>query len=218
MALDDSGIFEDRTLIEVESNHLLLVEGRDEFFVFTEILHRMDVDDIQLIDVEGITRFGSRLRALRMNAESNEVQLASIGLVRDADNDATAAFQSLSDALRSNDLPVPVAPGQVTDDRNDVVTGILILPDNQSPGALEDLCMQSIDSQNVHECIARYISCMRECGEMHSRIPSKTRAHVYLATRENPVVNVGVGARRDYWDFESPAFNIIREFIESISV
>ena len=81
---------------------LLIGEGREEVVFFTALLKHLDLNDVQIEEYRGKDRLRPYLRGLHVRP--NFPQLVSLGIVRDADADATSAFQSVSGALRDAGL------------------------------------------------------------------------------------------------------------------
>jgi len=90
----------------ITNSRIVLVEGQDEVVLFTELINYLELSDIEVRQVGGTkAKMRSSLKAL-LQISGHEL-ITSLGVVRDADNDAAAAFQSVCDALRAVDLEVP---------------------------------------------------------------------------------------------------------------
>jgi hypothetical protein len=138
------------------------------------------------------------------------------------------AFQSLTDALRHAGLPVPEAAetfvvGDLTRDGEVIVrrvtVSVFIMPGQERPGALEDLCMEAVDEDPRIECVGRLFECLDErriAGPPEHRW-GKARAHAFLATQEHPDVHVGLGAEKGYWPFDAPAFGPLKDFLRRLA-
>ena len=85
----------------VENDQLLLVEGKDEVNLFSAIVSQMQIANLQVIDAGGKDQFWKRLLALLADARTRDIDLQSIGIVRDADTDGRAALQSVQGTLRA---------------------------------------------------------------------------------------------------------------------
>ena len=83
---------------DVESEVLLLVEGTDEVRFFYALLKSLDRGHIQIASVDGKDNFAPVLKNVLMTFR-NYQRLRRLVLVRDADDNAQAAFQSLRSAL-----------------------------------------------------------------------------------------------------------------------
>ena len=98
--------------LEIRSDRLLLVEGRDEVNLFDALLkHCFGAagKHIQIVDGGGKDRFPQRILAIRAAAASRSPLLA-LGVVRDADNNAGGAFQERLLCAASCRLRAPASP------------------------------------------------------------------------------------------------------------
>jgi len=128
---------------------LLVVEGKDAARFFTALLRHMQIDSIQIQDFGGKDEIHRFIKALKRTPGFNVV--TALGIVRDADDDPTAAFQSVCSALQNAQLPVPPAPEQPT--TGHPKTKVLIMPDASSHGMLETACMNAVADDPVMPCI-----------------------------------------------------------------
>ena len=202
--------------LEIRSDRLLLVEGRDEVNLFDALLkHCFGATGkrIQVVDGGGKDRFPQRILAIQAAAAGRSPLLA-LGVVRDADNNAGGAFQSVCYALRHAGYAPPQAHGGISSGNPPV--GVFILPDGTSTGAIETLCRRSVAGDAVSPCVEDYIECLKAQGALRSRNEDKTFAHAYLAAGADPVARVGEGAQQGAWDFNSDAFAEITAFIRKL--
>ena len=179
------------------------------------MLRSWDIDGVQVIEVGGKFKFKSALQTVMDDATSMRIDLSAIGVMRDADDHPERAFQSVTDALRSLDLPAPGSHGAFAQGSPSV--GVFILPDGDSPGAVEDLCWQAVKDTPAGQCSTTYLECLEELGALTSKNTAKTLVHTYLAAQKDPSTSVGVGARKDYWPFDHTAFAPIGEFLRRLA-
>ena len=203
--------------LEIRSDRLLLVEGRDEANLFDALLkHSFGIagrQDIQTIEAGGRHSFRRRILAIKAEAASHP-PLRSLGVIRDADDSAGNAFQSVCDALRHAGYEPPAAHGEISNGEPPV--GVFILPDGASSGAIETLCRRSIAGGAASQCVEAFIDCLKEQGTLHSRNEDKTFAHAWLAAGADPVARVGEGAQQGVWDFDSEAFAALSAFLGNL--
>ena len=74
-----------------------------------------------------------------------------IGIVRDAEQSAAGAFQSVTSTLQYFNLPAPAEIGTLSP-QGDPHTNILILPENR-PGMLETVLNKSFSGTPIDSCI-----------------------------------------------------------------
>jgi len=140
MAPDRQPATQSRSL-EQQSIHkpkLLLVEGREDLAVFQGLCGHWGLEDIQIMDMEGIKNLRARLDVLVRDPGFQT--LRTLAIARDADDDAQRAFQSVRDALSKCPplkTALPSKAGASVGDRP--ATAVFIVPDNTSPGNLETM-------------------------------------------------------------------------------
>ena len=197
---------------DVEREGLLLVEGVDDArFCDAFLRNGLHNTNVQIAPVHGKDNFRPSLQVVR--SADNFPNLRHLGILRDADDSAASALQSLQDSLRAAGLPVP-AHSWESIPLNSLTVSIAILPDGTAPGDLETLCLQSINASHF-SCVESYISCMDQAGRT-SQPPSKAQLYAYLATGRNPGLRIGEAAEAGVWDWESPAFLRLRQFLQSL--
>jgi len=161
---------------------ILLVEGKDEVILLTELLADLNLeDDIEVIEAGGTSQFVMKLRGIKARSGFDEV--TSIGILRDADSNPQGALQSVCNALHNVKLPEPttpltpiVGPPQVT---------VMIVPDADSPGMIESVCLNSVSDDPAISCLEQYFICLHEHNRVlaENNVP-KARVHAFLASRE----------------------------------
>ena len=165
----------------ITKSKIILVEGRDELNLFNELLADQKLADaIEVMEVGGKEKFMTNLRALPNRSGYKNV--ASLGIVRDADANPESAFQSICSVLENVKLPVPLAPLQPKHGRPQVT--VMIIP-HDKPGMLEDICLDSVSDDLAMDCVAQYFQCLQEKQRILAAndIP-KARVSAFLASRE----------------------------------
>ena len=194
----------------------LVVEGVSEEHLFNALFAHMtrggvEVGDIKIIVSEGKDNIRGDIQAITQIANFDAV--VSIGIVRDADDNADDALRSVQGALRAAGLPAPSAPLSVVG--SDPKVAALILPYGRSSGVLEDVCLEAMEDDPAMGCVHDYISCIqnRLDARAQPRSPSKAMAQAFLASRREPGLLLGLAAHRGYWDFEHAAFEPLKRLV-----
>ena len=146
--------------IRIEAPHLLLVEGKDEELFFRALVDQRLASGAakpQVIRLGGKDRFGHQLRGLA--PDIRDCPVVSVGVVRDADEHAARALQSVCDALAAVGFSAPGSHGEIVGASPRV--GVFVMPDGRSPGALEALCQQSVESEPAGSCVLEYLDCLK---------------------------------------------------------
>jgi hypothetical protein len=193
----------------IEKHKLLLVEGKDDKNFYSNLLNHLGIEDIQIISINGKGQFSEEINALQLATGFSQVK--SIGIIRDADNNANGAFQSLSAILRRNHLHPPDISGQVIE-HSGIKIGIFISPDNQNIGAVEDLIIQSINNAEYFGCVENFFMCPHE----ERLISSKAKVQAYLALLEPLANNIGYAAMQNHWNWDHDCFASIKAFMEEL--
>jgi hypothetical protein len=201
---------------KIEKNKVLLVEGMDEVNVLNQFFKAIPlVYAIQIIPYLNIPEFDNFMRAFRKRQNYSIVE--SIGILRDADENAEAAFQSVQDALVKAEFEKPEEPLKSYGSKPKI--SVMILPDNKNKGALESLLLQTVEKKDEIICVEKFIECLKEKqllkSEFTSRI-AKAKLHAYIASKEEPGLKIGEASKANYWDFNSPAFDQIISFLQML--
>ena len=178
-------------MARVESGqHVLLVEGNDDEHVFHHITDRLDATlEFRILRKGGIAPLLAAIeRDIRVPGRE------AVGIVTDANDDLNARWQAVTDRVRRAGLgirppthPDPagtIIPGAARRPR----VGIWLMPDNQSPGELEDFVAAMIpDGDPVRPLAERYIDGIpvsdRKFAEGKTE---RAKVHAWLAAREDP--------------------------------
>ena len=207
-------------LIEIEKEVQLLVEGNDERNFFEAFAAHLALGNVQIQVFEGKNQLRGFLVTLAGATAFRTVR--TIGIVRDADESADAAFESVrtslgnaNDVIRSSGVkfPVPNRPEQLVGERP--ALSVLILPGDGQEGMLETLLCRTFADSGMDRCIDEFFRCAEESGRAIHR-PDKARARAYLATTPDPHVSVGVAAKKGHWGLDHHAFDGIRNFLTSL--
>lgn len=199
---------------KIEKEKLLIVEGDDEYRVFQKIFNELEITTLQLIPHGGKNALPSYLKnVLIKDPMYIRSEISTIGIIRDADSNAKAAFQSVCSALENCGLSKPQRENEKTTGNPGVA--ILILPGNLKTGSLEDVFLDSISNTPLFECIEKYFECVKEKqGSVPNQI-SKAKVHTYLASNiHDPDKRLGESVHAGIWDLNHSAFTKIIEFIK----
>ena len=151
-----------QTAMEGTARKVVVVEGADERRIFQSLSEHMGFDGIQFIPAGSVERIRSRISAV-LDAQQPMGILQSLGVVRDADENAENAFRSVCDSLSANGLPVPANALEIAVGVGDNPSTIaLILPHGQPTGALEDVCLASVADDPMMQCVDDFMSCIGE--------------------------------------------------------
>lgn len=195
----------------INSKKVLAVEGKDEVNFFNALLKYVRIIDFEVHEVGGKQQFKKKLPALvRVNGFSNVEVLA---VIRDADNNAKAAFQSIKKIIEGEKLKSPNQMNRFSDGNPKI--GIFIMPGNSDTGMLEDLCLKTVKDHPAMSCVKLFMDCISKLKNKPKNI-AKASAQVFLAAMPNIANSVGIGAQKEYWNFNSEELKNLKSFIDNL--
>ena len=197
----------------IESRIQLLVEGNDQRNFFEAFIDHLSLANIQIQNFGGVTDLRPFLSILVKRSGFRET-VQSVGIVRDAETSAQAAFQSVQSSLSNAGLPVPSRPEDRTDGSPAVT--VLILPGNNRTGMLETLLNETFAHTPEEACINAFFDCVETISTVSITNPDKARAYAYLTTKPNPHHSVGMAAKQNYWNLDHPVFDQLRQFLTAL--
>jgi hypothetical protein len=201
---------------------LLACEGVDDEQFLIRMLAHLQIVDVAVRRYDGKPRLPQFLLGLRDSTEFETVQ--ALGIFRDADASAQSAHQSVRDRLQRLMLPRPHRSGELITDTCEFdgivrTVGIFIVPDGQSAGELEDLCLRAIAADPALDCARDFLECVRTHAGIACRQQDQSKAWLnsWLASRPNPSLRIGQAvATRDLRP-DSRAFDDVKRFLTDLA-
>jgi DNA-binding phage protein len=201
--------------LEITKEKLLLVEGNDDKLFIDKFLKKLFRDDIQTHPIIGKGNFDiAHLKAITSMASFKNVK--SLGLVRDADDDAENTFRSLCGILEAVGLSFPDKPNKFTNDS--IRTGIFIISPNAKKGNIEDLCLAAIKDLKEMDCIEDLFKCLKTklSNDEFPQNISKSKIQAFLSSRKISVPHLGIATQKDYFPLDNNVFDGIKDFLLQI--
>lgn len=198
--------------IKIVKPNLLVVEGHDDAFFFEALVKHLNLENIQILPIGGKTKLRENLKLLTISPDFSDV--SSVAIVRDADNNPTGAFRSVHDALEYANLPSPQRPFELHG--RDPRVLVMILPEEEKTGSLEDLCLSSVENDAIIYCVDQHFQCLKEQEIALPRSIEKAKVQVFLGSKEESGKRLGEAAQAGYWPLDSDAFTQIRNSLYEI--
>jgi len=195
----------------IREKKVLAVEGKDEVNFFDALLKHSRIAGFDIRDVGGKDKFKEMLPVLVKVRGFSDIEVLVV--VRDADNDPDAAFDSVRDVLNGQKLDPPDHMNQFSDGNPRI--GVFIMPGNSDTGMLEDLCLKTVEEHPAMECVNAFIDCASGL-KYPPKIAAKAKAQAFLAAMPKIVSSVGVGAQKGYWNLDSDELDNLRSFIDNL--
>ncbi len=204
-----------RKPLTISKPSLLLCEGEDEVSFFSAWFLELSITDVQVIAYQGKTKLAQYLSDLTKVSGLSKV--SRIGIIRDADESAAAALQSVQHAVEA-------APEGI----RHLNPQIFVLPGEGKQGALESLWLASLTTDPLAPCIDEFFHCIKTKGWQPSEVfakNDKAKAQLWIATKDTPNERFGLAAwhgrketdkpwMKDKWiDFDHPCFTPLKAFL-----
>ena len=180
------------------SDRVLLVEGQDDKHVVQHLcVQCQPMPEFHIVEKGGVQELlDSIIQEARVSGRE------ALGILLDVNDDSNARWNAVADRLRREDIKVPQSPeqtGTLIDGTNRTPRiGIWLMPDNETPGELEDFVAGMIpDDDPIWPRSKRYIDCIPEDDRRFTeKKTQRARIHAWLATREDPRrMGTAIGAR-----------------------
>jgi hypothetical protein len=188
-------------------------EGRDDIAVITGVAGSIGLNDLRIERFLGKDNLRNFLRDVQTRSEFAQNKVTAVGIIRDADDDGNAAFQSVRDALLANGFKAPDQSGGFA--VNGIKIGVLIVGPKNGKGMVEDLCLSSVGNRPEFPCVEDYFRCIAEKSD-RKNFSSKARIRVWMASHSDHEYYVGKAAAEGYWPWDSPAFDSMKEFLRQL--
>ena len=200
---------------------LLLVEGKDELHVLSQLLkhHRLP-DNFVIKDKDGIDNLLDTL-----DVELIAGGLERLGVIVDADTAPASRWQSLRSIFAQSGFPLPDRAdplGTIVElsNRTLVRVGVWVMPDNETEGMLEDFVRLLVPPGDAllvfaEECIDEVVT--RDC-RFRPSYRSKALIHTWLSWQKEPGTPLGLAIRSRELDagaaFALPLMNWLRRLFD----
>jgi hypothetical protein len=185
-------------------SRVLLTEGDTPQHFFEALAKDLGIaQQIEIRNFGGLRELGKYLKTF-VTLASFKTKVASLGIVRDAEDDPATAKQSVETLVRQANVP------------QNVRVSIAILPDDLSAGMIETLCLRSVDTSPVFECIDGMVTCL---DTKQMPLPAVRDKHIldfYLAATNKPQTFPGIAASQGAWPFTHTCFDSLKQFLQQL--
>ena len=207
---------EEIKLKAITEEKLLLVEGKDEEVFFKVFLEKKNIKDIQIRSSGGKQQFQKLFPAIKKASGFDKV--ISLAIIHDADTDAERAFQSICSVLKNNGMETPDRISSFVS--NSPKIGVFIIPDGKNEGKLESLCLSTVKSEDLIECIDSFMKCIeKNLKDSDYKIPKnihKAKCRAFLSAMEADTPSLGIAAEKGYWNFDSEKLKPLLDFLKQL--
>ncbi len=206
------------------AKHRLIVEGKDDQWAVINLLKFHGIDwDNPSDEIPFVAETGSVTNMLIKESISAALKnYRRVGWVLDADVHPTDRWASIRNLLNDNGLTVPDLPdsnGTVMDGlQSGNRVGVWLMPDNQSPGMLEDFPAKLVPYADLCWNIAK--NATEEALRLKTGIVEKDRAkgiiHAWLAWQKEPGLPFGTALTARILRHDSPEGNSFSDWFKRL--
>ena len=204
--------------IDITERNVILVEGYDDQALVAKLIETQIStqfsEDTRVIDAEGVQKFTALMPFVKDKIDEGIVK--SLGVVRDADSDPSAAVEFIGNILDQNGLMDTNVEHAQFEIIGTIKVGAYILPSGSCEGAIETLCKNAIGDDPATACVDEFIRCLEMTDALESTHKDKTFIRAYLAAKHPPMDRVGHAAEKNHWDFTHDAFAEFKEFLTDL--
>lgn len=192
-----------RTLVRIIRPHLLLCEGADELSLAGQLLENL-VPEFHVHDCGGGLGIIEVIDGLELARGFSD--LTHVIVICDAETDAVKAREAVARALVSS--PAMAA----------LKYDIIVLPEGQPQGALEDVVVGDLCPVDVLGCVSGFLDCISQNTniELSPGQRAKARLRTWLAVQE-PTKNPAHFIKDGHFDLNKPGLTALRERILAVT-
>jgi hypothetical protein len=200
---------------------ILLVEGTDDEHVLKHVCGNRGVGTLDAVKPQGSVDLLLESFPVRLK----ESDISALGVIIDADTDLAARWRSIRDRLIRagfQDVPTdPVPTGTLLNPPADTLlprTGIWIMPNNKTPGILEDFVRFMVPAGNT--LFTRVENTVDGIPENERRFSLLARPkaiiHTWLAWQEEPGKPLGTAITARFLDPDVPEVDALVNWLTQL--
>ena len=208
---------------------MLLVEGKDEELVLPRLCESRGIkfrESYVVLQSKG--GYTELLKGIPIEVKSADVNgLEILGIVIDADEDASTRWQAIRDRLAklgyANLPPIPHKAGTIIpgDELGVLPTiGIWLMPDNEAKGMLETLIGLLVPNREANSLWQYAEQATTFVYDNHKPFPvthkPKAVLHTWLAWQKKPGTPIGQAITATYLDANNPAADAFITWIKQL--
>jgi hypothetical protein len=204
------------TITRFDQNKLL-VEGKEEVFLISELAEkRLGIEwgnhvrkepPVNIHDCGGVERL---LDSASLSTHLKTPHLKALGVVVDANSDLSARWNQLRNRFLSSFPTIPAnsdPAGTIVENESGIRLGLWLMPDNKSPGMIEDLLQRLVSGGS--DAVLNYASevvveAQRRGARLKGAHTTKGVIHTFLAWQDPPGLQLHQAVMSAALDAQSP--------------
>ena len=214
--------------LRINKDKLLFVEGVDDRAVIYRLLKSLNIDNIQVICIDGKDnrkKFIDTLSAALKSPKETDFQINAFAIMLDADNEAKSSFQKACSILKelqkrkikNLDFDIPKKFAEFTNSKTKAA--VFIMPDCKCCGMLETLCLNSVKDDPFYNCVESFISNAKGIKNDLDYIEKrKVLSFIALKAKKGHKKSLGEAFEDDIFNINSDVFDLIIKFLKDLSL
>jgi len=198
---------------EIEKENIIIVEGNDDEEFIRKFLEYEEIEDFQVINLGGEKKIKSTFPLIFTRPNFDKIK--KLGIIRDANSDSRAKFQSCKHHIENNNL---VAPNSINSFSNaDPSVGVFIITKpNSNKGMLEDLCLETVKGTEQMNCVEIFFNCVEHLPDKPINL-AKSKCQAFRASLPISYPHVGIAAKNGVFPFDHLALDNLRVFLHNLA-
>lgn len=206
---------------QIWSEKLLLAEGVDVHRFLIYAITSYEKSDVQVINFGGIDELRLFIENLKNMVNFSKVK--TLVIARDAETNLTSAIDKVRSALENAGLAKPSKPFEYNSDNN-IKIAFMFFPGLDEhgqcqTGRLEDLCLATVATDTLLNCVDAFLKCAHENQENNEELkhPWKSRLYAYLAGKDDHAgKKLGQAAKDKVWNLNHPIMAPFKKTIQEM--
>ena len=191
---------------------LLVCEGKDDQALLQGLVGQLGLEGVTIEPCEGVPSFDLFVRQLPKRGEFTRREVASLGIILDADLDRAACWQRIRERVQEAFQIELRGENQFAGDRPRI--GGFIVGSGPS-GNLEDLLLEACRDKPGFSCLSDYFACLAKAMP-DATFKSKARFRAWMAAQSKYDLRAGKAAEEGYIPFDSPVFDELKSFLRAL--
>lgn len=204
-------------IVEEKFSDKLLVEGNDDQHIIWQICEKFKIkENFDVIDCNGIDNLIDQIPTRFL-----QTGIKKLGLIVDADDNLDKRWLSILGQFLKRGINLPKIPdNEGTIMKNsDISVGIWLMPDNKSPGLIEDFISFLIpQSDNLLPITDKILLEIENENLNRYKIAHKSKAkiHTWLAWQENPGTPMGAAINKKYLNIDQENCYLLVKWLKNL--
>jgi len=201
----------------LKKKNIVLLEGHDDCDFFHYYFRFLNLKSFQLIGCEGKDSLKNHVTAIK--AQSNYSDLSNLIVVQDNDSDPTRRFIEICNNLKKAGIgSIPTAPYRIAG--SNPAISIVLLPNENIPGDIEKLILETFEGNPVKKCSKEFISCFLSnnphCTLKDTKLSKAELQAIMSVVTEEPCRDIGIAAQHNAWSFDHIKFHHLKVFFTQL--